>query len=151
MAPAPFFFVLGWRMKNFPASIFHSVYLHSPCDSRSNGWINVAPCFLLQHTLTGHCEKVMAAKFLGEPSKVVTGSYDRTLKIWDLRSKACEYLLSRRCLKKNPFPFSSRISSARASQQCVKMCLLPLKFGSTIARQAFDNNSMTTRKTKYFD
>ncbi|XP_076222119.1 autophagy-related protein 16-1-like isoform X2 [Nomia melanderi] len=41
------------------------------------------------HTLTGHCGKVMAAKFLGEPSKVVTGSYDRTLKIWDLRSKAC--------------------------------------------------------------
>ncbi|KYM92265.1 Autophagy-related protein 16-1 [Atta colombica] len=42
-----------------------------------------------KHTLTGHCAKVMAAKFLGEPSKVVTGSYDRTLKIWDLRSKAC--------------------------------------------------------------
>ncbi|XP_066591196.1 autophagy-related protein 16-1 isoform X2 [Prorops nasuta] len=41
------------------------------------------------HTLTGHCGKVLAAKFLGEPSKVVTGSYDRTLKIWDLRSKAC--------------------------------------------------------------
>jgi hypothetical protein len=32
----------------------------------------------------------MAAKFLGEPSKVVSGSHDRTLKIWDLRSKACE-------------------------------------------------------------
>lgn len=31
----------------------------------------------------------MAAKFLGEPSKVVTGSHDRTLKIWDLRSRAC--------------------------------------------------------------
>lgn len=46
--------------------------------------------FLFQHTLTGHCGKVMAAKFLGEPSKVVTGSYDRTLKIWDLRSKACK-------------------------------------------------------------
>lgn len=46
--------------------------------------------FLFQHTLTGHCAKVMAAKFLGEPSKVVTGSYDRTLKIWDLRSKACK-------------------------------------------------------------
>ncbi|KAK1134600.1 hypothetical protein K0M31_007382 [Melipona bicolor] len=44
---------------------------------------------VFQHTLTGHCGKVMAAKFLGEPSKVVTGSYDRTLKIWDLRSKAC--------------------------------------------------------------
>ncbi|KAK9704592.1 WD domain, G-beta repeat [Popillia japonica] len=41
------------------------------------------------HTLTGHSGKVMAAKFLGEPSKVVTGSHDRTLKIWDLRSRAC--------------------------------------------------------------
>lgn len=30
----------------------------------------------------------MAAKFLGEPSKVVTGSHDRTLKLWDLR-RAC--------------------------------------------------------------
>lgn len=45
--------------------------------------------FCLQHTLTGHSGKVMAAKFLGEPSKVVTGSHDRTLKIWDLRSRAC--------------------------------------------------------------
>lgn len=32
---------------------------------------------------------MLAAKFLGEPSKVVTGSHDRTLKIWDLRSRAC--------------------------------------------------------------
>ncbi|XP_043663413.1 autophagy-related protein 16 [Vespula pensylvanica] len=43
----------------------------------------------VKHTLTGHCGKVMAAKFLGEPSKVVSGSHDRTLKIWDLRNKAC--------------------------------------------------------------
>ncbi|XP_067616790.1 autophagy-related protein 16-1-like isoform X1 [Eurosta solidaginis] len=31
----------------------------------------------------------MAAKYLQEPIKVVTGSHDRTLKIWDLRSIAC--------------------------------------------------------------
>lgn len=31
----------------------------------------------------------MAAKFLGDPFRVVTGSYDGTLKIWDLKSKAC--------------------------------------------------------------
>ncbi|XP_037948458.1 autophagy-related protein 16-1-like isoform X1 [Teleopsis dalmanni] len=31
----------------------------------------------------------MAAKYLQEPVKVVTGSHDRTLKIWDLRSIAC--------------------------------------------------------------
>ncbi|KAG6441349.1 hypothetical protein O3G_MSEX001741 [Manduca sexta] len=41
------------------------------------------------HTLTGHSGKVMAAKFLGEPTKVITGSHDRTLKIWDLRSRMC--------------------------------------------------------------
>lgn len=43
----------------------------------------------LQHTLTGHSGKVMAAKFVGESQKIVTGSHDRTLKVWDLRSKAC--------------------------------------------------------------
>ncbi|XP_014256099.1 autophagy-related protein 16-1 isoform X2 [Cimex lectularius] len=43
----------------------------------------------LKHTLTGHSGKVLAAKFLGEPTKVVTGSHDRTLKLWDLRSRAC--------------------------------------------------------------
>ena len=48
-------------------------------------------CFLwLQHTLTGHSGKVLAAKFLGDKSKVVSGSHDRTLKIWDLRTLACE-------------------------------------------------------------
>lgn len=46
---------------------------------------------MLQHTLTGHSGKVMAAKFLGEPTKVITGSHDRTLKIWDLRSRMCMY------------------------------------------------------------
>lgn len=40
------------------------------------------------HTLTGHTNKVLAGKFLGV-MKVVTGSHDRTLKIWDLMQKAC--------------------------------------------------------------
>ncbi|XP_069104031.1 autophagy-related protein 16-1-like [Argopecten irradians] len=43
----------------------------------------------LRHTLTGHSGKVLAAKFLGDSSKVVSGSHDRTLKIWDLHSRAC--------------------------------------------------------------
>lgn len=43
----------------------------------------------LRHTLTGHSQKVMAAKFFGGATKVVSGGHDRTLKIWDLRSKAC--------------------------------------------------------------
>ena len=40
------------------------------------------------HTLTGHTNKVLTGKFLGV-MKIVTGSHDRTLKIWDLMQKAC--------------------------------------------------------------
>lgn len=42
----------------------------------------------LRHTLTGHSGKVLSAKFLTD-NKVVSGSHDRTLRVWDLRSKAC--------------------------------------------------------------
>ncbi|KAH6939382.1 hypothetical protein HPB50_017742 [Hyalomma asiaticum] len=42
----------------------------------------------LRHTLTGHSRKVLAAKFLGDTGRVASGSHDRTLKIWDLRSRA---------------------------------------------------------------
>lgn len=45
-----------------------------------------------RQTLTGHGNKVLCAKFL-EDSKVVTGSHDRTLKIWDLRYKTCSKTL----------------------------------------------------------
>ncbi|XP_062521321.1 autophagy-related protein 16-1-like [Corticium candelabrum] len=43
-----------------------------------------------RHALTGHSNKVMTARFLGgDAIRVVTGSHDRTLKVWDLRSKSC--------------------------------------------------------------
>lgn len=73
----------------FIVLLMNSIRQHSSLEA---GPINV--CYVLlfvQHTLTGHSGKVMAAKFLGEPSRVVSGSHDRTLKIWDLRSKACEW------------------------------------------------------------
>lgn len=38
--------------------------------------------------MTGHSGKVTSAKFLNE-AKAVTGSFDRTLKVWDLRTHAC--------------------------------------------------------------
>ncbi len=75
----------------------------------------------LQSILTGHSNKVMAAKFLEDNSKVVrtlapppspaahthcphtshtrfvrmqvTGSHDRTLKIWDLQHKTCQLIM----------------------------------------------------------
>lgn len=45
----------------------------------------------LQHTLTGHSGKVLSARFLLDNARIVSGSYDRTLKLWDLRSKVCTY------------------------------------------------------------
>uniref|UniRef100_A0A8C1YP11 ATG16 autophagy related 16-like 1 (S. cerevisiae) n=1 Tax=Cyprinus carpio TaxID=7962 RepID=A0A8C1YP11_CYPCA len=43
----------------------------------------------LRHTLTGHSGKVLSARFLLDNTRIVSGSYDRTLKLWDLRSKVC--------------------------------------------------------------
>nr|XP_033814518.1 autophagy-related protein 16-1 isoform X3 [Geotrypetes seraphini] len=45
--------------------------------------------YRLRHTLTGHSGKVLSAKFLLDNARIVSGSYDRTLKLWDLRSKVC--------------------------------------------------------------
>ncbi|KAI8804989.1 WD40-repeat-containing domain protein [Cladochytrium replicatum] len=42
----------------------------------------------LRHTLTGHIGKVYSAKFT-DSNKVVSGSHDRTIKIWDLGKGFC--------------------------------------------------------------
>ncbi|KAI8080088.1 WD40-repeat-containing domain protein [Halteromyces radiatus] len=44
----------------------------------------------IAHTLTGHIGKVFAAKFVpADNNRVVTGSHDRTLKVWDLNKGWC--------------------------------------------------------------
>uniref|UniRef100_A0A8C9TTK8 ATG16 autophagy related 16-like 1 (S. cerevisiae) n=1 Tax=Scleropages formosus TaxID=113540 RepID=A0A8C9TTK8_SCLFO len=50
--------------------------------------------YRLRHTLTGHSGKVLSARFLLDNARIVSGSYDRTLKLWDLRSKVCKNLSS---------------------------------------------------------
>ncbi|KAG8200114.1 hypothetical protein JTE90_018904 [Oedothorax gibbosus] len=64
-----------------------TLLLAASCDFASRIWsINDMK---IKHTLTGHSNKVMSAKFLGDRGLVVSGSHDRTLKIWDLRRRAC--------------------------------------------------------------
>uniref|UniRef100_A0A2M4BJF6 Putative autophagy-related protein n=1 Tax=Anopheles marajoara TaxID=58244 RepID=A0A2M4BJF6_9DIPT len=63
-----------------------SMILAASNDSASRMWSVVD--HRLRHTLTGHSGKVLAAKFLGS-AFLVTGSHDRTLKIWDLKNRSC--------------------------------------------------------------
>lgn len=62
----------------------------------------VWPVPVLQHTLTGHSGKVLSARFLLDNTRIVSGSYDRTLKLWDLRSKVCTWLVGRHARSARP-------------------------------------------------
>ncbi|KAI1883222.1 hypothetical protein AGOR_G00243000 [Albula goreensis] len=64
-----------------------SFLLASSNDFASRIW--TVDDYRLRHTLTGHSGKVLAARFLLDNARIVSGSYDRTLKLWDLRSKVC--------------------------------------------------------------
>ncbi|XP_015918788.1 autophagy-related protein 16-1 [Parasteatoda tepidariorum] len=45
--------------------------------------------FMIRHTLTGHSGKVTSSKFMSETNRIVSGSSDQTLKLWDLRQRVC--------------------------------------------------------------
>ncbi|XP_077011564.1 autophagy-related protein 16-1 isoform X2 [Tamandua tetradactyla] len=64
-----------------------SYLLASSNDFASRIW--TVDDYRLRHTLTGHSGKVLSAKFLLDNARIVSGSHDRTLKLWDLRSKVC--------------------------------------------------------------
>ncbi|VDO24760.1 unnamed protein product [Brugia timori] len=44
---------------------------------------------IVKHSLTGHGNKVSSAKFFEDGLQVVSGSYDRTFKLWDLKTAKC--------------------------------------------------------------
>ncbi|VDK63787.1 unnamed protein product [Onchocerca ochengi] len=44
---------------------------------------------VVKHSLTGHGNKVSSAKFFRDGLQVVSGSYDRTFKLWDLKTAKC--------------------------------------------------------------
>ncbi|KAI9002114.1 WD40-repeat-containing domain protein [Hyaloraphidium curvatum] len=73
----------------------------------------------LKHTLTGHAGKVFSCKFTVD-SKVITGSHDRTLKVWDLARGYCT-------------------KSVHTLSSCNDLCLLD-DGGHLVASGHLDNN-----------
>ncbi len=43
----------------------------------------------LCNTFTGHGNKIYAARFMGESTRVCSGGHDRSIKVWDRHSKSC--------------------------------------------------------------
>ncbi|XP_026154764.1 ATG16 autophagy related 16-like 2 isoform X2 [Mastacembelus armatus] len=81
-------------------------------------------------TLTGHSRKVTAARFSGSLHQVVTGSADRTIRLWDLHRAACVQLLrvtsycsdlvcSENCIVSGHYDCKIRVWDARAAS-CVQ-------------------------------
>lgn len=64
----------------------NDMVLASSNDFASRVWTSDGK---LRRTLTGHSNKVLAVKFLSTANRVVSGSHDRTLKLWDLNRHAC--------------------------------------------------------------
>lgn len=64
-----------------------TLVLAASCDFACRVWS--MSDMRIKHTLTGHGGKVMSAKFLEDCGQVISGSHDRTLKLWDLRRRTC--------------------------------------------------------------
>ncbi|XP_054061701.1 autophagy-related protein 16-1 isoform X7 [Rissa tridactyla] len=75
------------RVPTTAVCVFGSYLLAASNDFASRIW--TVDDNRLRHTLTGHSGKVLSAKFLLDNARIVSGSHDRTLKLWDLRSKVC--------------------------------------------------------------
>uniref|UniRef100_H3APW9 ATG16 autophagy related 16-like 2 (S. cerevisiae) n=1 Tax=Latimeria chalumnae TaxID=7897 RepID=H3APW9_LATCH len=85
------FKVYGCEMGNLLTRILFcckgNQILSASCASAAQLW-RMTDC-KPKHTLTGHTQKVTAAKFMSSLQRAVTGSWDRTVKIWDLNKADC--------------------------------------------------------------
>ncbi|XP_040901578.1 protein Atg16l2 isoform X2 [Toxotes jaculatrix] len=81
-------------------------------------------------TLTGHSRKVTAARFSSLSHQVVTGSADRTIRLWDLQRAACvqevevasfcsDLVCSENCIISGHYDCKIRVWDARA-ESCVQ-------------------------------
>jgi autophagy-related protein 16 len=58
-------------------------------DNAARVWTLTSGINRIRHTLTGHLSRVSQALFTLDNSKAITGSHDRTIKVWDLQRGYC--------------------------------------------------------------
>ena len=90
----------------------------------------------LHTTLSGHTNKVLAAKFIGTCKKVVSGSHDQTIKLWDVHNNSCVSTLpaNSSC---NDLAVGSIIVSCHMDRK-IRIWDLRVDQFSKVAEQAFD-------------
>uniref|UniRef100_A0A9J2PJG1 Autophagy-related protein 16 domain-containing protein n=2 Tax=Ascaris lumbricoides TaxID=6252 RepID=A0A9J2PJG1_ASCLU len=71
-----------------------------------------------KHSLTGHGDKVSTAKFYMGGVKVVSGSHDRTIKIWDLSTRKCMCIPNDAVCARTFFPGSTVLDIVSNDKQC---------------------------------
>ncbi|KAK4656868.1 HNWD NOD-like receptor pc15 [Podospora pseudocomata] len=101
-------FVIYWRwvIENYPLQVYASALVFSPARSITRGlfrheerkWITSGPIVednwnACRQTLEGHRYHINSAAFSPDSKLVASGSYDKTIKIWDAATGSCTQTL----------------------------------------------------------
>ncbi|KAL5374687.1 hypothetical protein DPSP01_011778 [Paraphaeosphaeria sporulosa] len=91
-----------WAIENYPLQAYTSALLFSPTQSIIRGlfkreepkWVAIKPDMdekwsACLQTLEGHSSGVTSVAFSPDSTRLASGSYDNTFKIWDANSGAC--------------------------------------------------------------
>ncbi|KAI9767962.1 MAG: hypothetical protein M1840_005274 [Geoglossum simile] len=153
-----------WAIENSPLQAYASALLFSPARSPIKGlfkeeeptWITVKPCMedkwsACLQTLEGHSDWVRSVAFSHNSAWLASGSYDRSVKIWDASSGECLQTLKGHSSSVHSVAFSHNSAwlASGSYDRSVKIwdassgeCLKTLKGHSSLVRSVtFSHNS----------